>query len=119
MNKEKILYEQTIFELEKKLSQSVHELNDCKKENENFIHIASHDLQAPLRKLSTFIERLTSKYPKEEEVSSYIERIEATLQDMRSLIDDLSVLSDIQENHPAFIKCDLNKAVKEITTDLE
>src|SRR5687768_15741564 len=102
MSMEKLLYEQRIKELERELQNAVNTVSKYKKEQEEFIHIASHDLQAPLRKLSTFVERLTYKFKEVpgEEVKSYIDRIIGTVTNMRSLIDDLSALSAItEENH--------------------
>lgn len=121
MSSEKILYEERILELEKKLLQSAQALNECKKESEEFIHIASHDLQAPLRKLSTFVERLTQKSKNilGEESLNYIERIEAAVASMRSLIDGLSSISDITGSETVFIKCDLNNVMNEAINDLE
>ena len=121
MSTEKMLYEHRISELEKKLLQSINDLNNCKRENEDFIHIASHDLQAPLRKLSTFVERLTHKSNNilGEEALLYIEKINVTLAHMRSLIGDLSVLSDIAEASMDFTKCDLNEVMKDTVTDIQ
>jgi len=65
---------------------------DYKKEYAEFIEIASHDLDTPLRKLSYLVEKVTSKYKKdpEEEVQTYVKKIETCLADMRSLIDGVS-----------------------------
>lgn len=121
MNTEKLLYEERILELEKKLLPSIEALAQCQKENEEFIHIASHDLQAPLRKLSTFIERLTLKSREDlgEEALIYIEKINRTVAGMRSMIDDLSLLSDIGSADPDFIKCDLNKVMSDTINNLK
>lgn len=120
MDAEIILSQERILELEKKLLESIADLNECKKENEKFIHIASHDLQAPLRKLSTFIERLTSrsKAVLGDDALKYIEKIETTLADMRSFIDDLSALSNVADEDLEFVQCDLNKTLTEITKQL-
>jgi signal transduction histidine kinase len=66
-----------------------------KEEYGEFIDIAAHNLDAPLRKLSVLMERLTHKYSKEEETQNYVLRIRACLDDMRSLIDSLAMLSRV------------------------
>jgi light-regulated signal transduction histidine kinase (bacteriophytochrome) len=121
MSADIILYEERILALEKKLLQSINDLNDCKKENEAFIHIASHDLQAPIRKLSTFVEKLSNKSREilGEEGLSYIQRIETTLQNMRLFIDDLSALSNVADANIYFTQCDLNKEINQVITGLE
>lgn len=118
MNIEKQLYEQKILELEKKLLESNNSLAYCQQEKEEFIYIASHDLKAPLRKLSTFAERLAQKSMDvlSEEALSYLQRIEITIKGMQSLIDGLSVLSNINAEDD-FIKCDLNKLMDEVVKE--
>ena len=121
MSMEKLLYEQRIKELEKELQNAVDSVSKYKKEQEEFVHIASHDLQAPLRKLSTFVERLTYKFKdvSGEEVKSYTERILATITNMRSLIDDLSALSEISGENHNFLKCDLNELLQNVLKDIQ
>jgi light-regulated signal transduction histidine kinase (bacteriophytochrome) len=72
-------------------------LDRYKEEYAEFIDIAAHNLDAPLRKLSVLIERLTNKQDsgKEEEQQAYITRIRTALDDMRSLIDSLATLSRV------------------------
>lgn len=121
MSSETSLYEKRILELEKKLQQSIYDLNRSKKENEEFIHIASHDLQAPLRKLSSFVERLTHKSRDvlTEDMQLYLDKIESTVTAMRSLIDDLSVISGISTANVEFVKCDVNEIMKQLVRDFE
>ena len=66
-----------------------------KKEYAEFIDHAAHDLDAPLRKLTVLIERLTQKLGPEQskDVADYVQRINAQLSGMRSMVDGLSALS--------------------------
>lgn len=68
-----------------------------KKEYAEFIDLAAHDLDAPLRKMGVLVERLTQKLGAEQskEVEGYVQRINAQLSDMRSVIDSLSALSHL------------------------
>jgi signal transduction histidine kinase len=95
-------------------------LNNYKKAQEEFILIASHDLQAPLRKLSTFIERLSAKFTGlPEEAKIYTERIQSTAANMRSIINDLASLSYISEGGNDIAKCDLGILVQNVITELQ
>lgn len=60
-----------------------------------FVDIASHDLDAPLRKLNVHIETLQQKLEKGEmdAIKVYLPRIQRTIGTMRSLVDSLSTLS--------------------------
>lgn len=120
MNADNLLLGEKILELEKKLFDSSEALDRCKKENEEFILIASHDLQAPLRKLSTFVERLIHKSSETlgSDALLYIEKIQSTLATMRSLIDDLSALSEISEADFHFVQCDLKAALDGVIQNL-
>ncbi|RYF92763.1 MAG: PAS domain S-box protein [Chitinophagaceae bacterium] len=76
---------------ERNLESIVNDLNRSNKDLEEFAYIASHDLQEPLRKLSTFSERLISRHGAElgPEGKKYTERILAATDNMRILIENL------------------------------
>ncbi len=121
MNEEKLLYEKRISQLEMELQKAIYRKNQYKKEQEEFFHLASHDMQAPLRKLSTFVEKLTYKLKdvRRQEANFYIERIQSTLGVMREIIDSLSAISDTIESDPEFGKCDLNELLRNILEESE
>jgi light-regulated signal transduction histidine kinase (bacteriophytochrome) len=120
MATEKSLYDQRITDLERKLERSRNDLDRYKKERDEFIYIASHDLKAPLRKLTIFTERLREKSGEHlnEEALSYLKRIEKNVSSMQSLIDGLSELSEIETN-VHFEKHDLHKIIHEVLKESE
>ncbi|MCG2616806.1 ATP-binding protein [Terrimonas sp. NA20] len=65
------------------------------KEFEELINLASHDLDAPLRKLGVLIERLTGKIDPSGEGAAFVPRIEANIRDMRAMIDGLTKLASV------------------------
>lgn len=67
------------------------ELERNNKELSSFNHVASHDLQEPLRKIQTFISRLEDKEAANlsEKGMLYLDRIKTAASRMRLLIDDL------------------------------
>jgi len=86
------------------------ELERSNKELASFNHIASHDLQEPLRKVQTFISRIS-----EEELSAmseggreYLIKIQTAVSRMRILIDDLLWFSRTNKAEKIFEKTDLN-----------
>lgn len=75
------------------MKENQHQLADLSREYEEFIHLAAHDLDAPLRKLALLIERMKEKIGERVEGAEYIPRIESNLRDMRNMIDGLQKLA--------------------------
>lgn len=88
------------------LEQNINELNE-------FNHVASHDLQEPLRKIQTFISRLKDK--EKENLSDfgkdYLLRIEKASDRMRILINDLLQYSRTNRGDKNFTDVDLNQVL--------
>jgi PAS domain-containing protein len=89
--------------VEQDLKKHVTDLNRSNKELEEFAYVASHDLQEPLRKITTFGGRLTEKYKDvlTGEGSMYLERIGIAAENMRTLINNLLEFSRV-ERYTAF-----------------
>lgn len=105
---------------EKESKNTVESPENSEKEWSGFIDTASHDLHAPLRKVSVFIERLTAKYKtvSDEGVQEYIKRIETSLDEMRSIIDGLSNLARVSSNPVKYSSCDLGLIAREAVMNL-
>ena len=86
------------------------ELEQSNNELASFNHVASHDLQEPLRKIQTFISRFSEedKSNLSEIGKGYFIKIEEALSRMRSLIDDLLMFSRANKSEKVFEKFDLN-----------
>ena len=86
------------------------ELEQSIKELESFNRVASHDLQEPLRKIQTFISRITDndKVNLSDQGKEYVSRIELSAHKMRILIDDLLLFSRTNKAEKIFEKTDLN-----------
>ena len=108
MNTENLLNEQRILGLEKKLLAAAEALALSRQENEAFIHLAAHDLQAPLRKISTFADRAMEKYlaGKPEEAAVHMEKMLANISAMQSLVNGLGALSAAASVSLHFTDCD-------------
>ncbi|MFI5132182.1 MAG: ATP-binding protein [Chitinophagales bacterium] len=88
------------------------------KEYSDLVDLAVHDLDAPLRKLTLLVGMLTSKLLADKDLQSYGERIVGCIEDMRSLIDDLSVLAKINETEPIVSSCNLDLVVQQAINEL-
>ena len=115
-------------ELEKKVKQRTDSLNESNKELkttnlqlEEFAHVASHDLQEPLRKISIFSMRLQQNHKEElsSEVKSYLDKIEGASSRMKTLIQDLLNYSRLLQHEKMVMNTDLNETVKNIVIDFE
>jgi PAS domain S-box-containing protein len=106
---------------ERNLEKTINELNRSNKELEEFAYVASHDLQEPLRKLSTFTERLTTRYSDklDDDGKMYAERIMAATNNMRSLIENLLEFSRVAKSSAAFEQVELNDILNQSLQDNE
>ncbi len=78
-----------VKEYESMLEQKIDELNKSNRELEEFAYVASHDMQEPLRKISTFGQRLRSQFSMqlEEDGKMYLDRMLNASESMRNLIE--------------------------------
>jgi light-regulated signal transduction histidine kinase (bacteriophytochrome) len=106
---------------EHELEQKVSELDRLSKELEDSAYAASHDLQEPLRKISTLSDRLQDKFNEvlPEDGKKYIERIQVATKNARLLIDSLLEFSRITHETQSLKETDLNILLHEVKADLE
>ncbi len=101
------------------------ELEQTNSELASFNHIASHDLQQPLRKIQTYISRINDSEAGNltEAGLRYFSRIKASADHMRRLIDDLLLFSRANKAEKVFEQADLNSLLEnskqELTTIIE
>ena len=102
------------------LEEKNRELERNNRELASFNHIASHDLQEPLRKIQTFISRISDHElsSMSEKGREYFDRIETSAHRMRVLIDDLLRFSRTNKIDKPFEKTDLNLLLEQAKQDL-
>ena len=91
------------------------------KELEEFVYVASHDLQEPLRKITSFSERLKEKLPTDldPDIQMYLSRILVATKNMRNLIENLLEFSRTSRFSEPFAQIDLNETLSHVKADLE
>jgi signal transduction histidine kinase/CHASE3 domain sensor protein len=96
------------------------ELEKSNKELASFNHVASHDLQEPLRKIQTFISRVSDadKAVLSDSAKDYITKIEISAKRMRVLIDDLLLFSRTNTTKKEFIKSNLSELFENAKSEL-
>ena len=96
------------------------ELERSNQELASFNHVASHDLQEPLRKIQTFISRFSDE--DKERISdtgrSYLQKIEDSASRMRILIDDLLMFSRTNKSEKVFSNVNLNAILESSKQEL-
>ena len=107
--------------VEQDLKKHVLELNRSNKELEEFAYVASHDLQEPLRKITTFSGRLTEKFKNvvAGEGAMYLERIVIAAENMRTLINNLLEFSRVSRDTQPFETVNLSFVLHQVKNDLE
>jgi PAS domain S-box-containing protein len=113
--------EETILRYQKELEAKNTELAQNNVELTSFTHIASHDLQEPLRKIQTFCNRILDNA--DEELSStsqdYFNRILTASKRMQNLINSLLNYSRMNTRSMEYEEVDLNEVVDEVKGNLQ
>jgi PAS domain S-box-containing protein len=91
------------------------------RELQDFAYVASHDLQEPLRKITTFANLLivTAEDRLGDEDLFYVERMQNAAERMSTLINDLLLFSRVQTQGHSFKRIDLARVVTRVLDSLE
>jgi PAS domain S-box-containing protein len=110
-----------LFHIRDELEETVKKLETSNKDLEQFAYTASHDLQEPLRMISSFIQLLEKNYKDklDEDGLEYIGFVVDGAQRMRELINDLLLFSRVTTAAGKFEQLDLNKLLDEVLFNLE
>lgn len=118
-NEEKTRSEQAVHELNQTLNLRAEQLARSNEELERFAYVASHDLQEPLRMVSSFLQLLQKNYKEtlDERANKYIDFAVDGATRMRKLILDLLTYSQVSNKKEQPVAVDPNKLMEGIIVD--
>lgn len=116
-NKEK---EKLIEKKNQELEKLILELKNSNSELEQYVYLASHDLQEPLRNITNYINLLETRLKNglDVETSQFMDRIKKFAEKMKILIQSIILFSQIGEKR-ILEKVDCNKLINQILTEME
>lgn len=106
---------------EEQLVSKAMELERSNSELEHFAYIASHDLQEPLRAISSYLQLIERKSYFEffdEKGKDYFKRVIRGAKRMQDMINDLLEYSRVISNRDLFSMCDCNEITNEAINNL-
>jgi light-regulated signal transduction histidine kinase (bacteriophytochrome) len=106
--------------LEERVRERTRDLERTNQELEQFAHVASHDLQEPLRKVRTFagmLENYQSLSPSQ--MGDYLKKISTAAQRMSTLIANLLNFSKLSDKAAEYEQVDLNKVFDDVCRDFD
>ncbi|HET7818306.1 MAG TPA: PAS domain S-box protein, partial [Bacteroidia bacterium] len=103
------------------IKQQAQELIRSNTDLEQFAYVASHDLQEPLRMVSSFLQLLEKRLEKhiDKDSKEYIDFAIDGANRMKSMIEDLLSYSRIISGKPKLEKTDLNKILQNVKDNLK
>jgi len=103
-------------QLHQDLEKRAMELAGSNAELERFAYIASHDLQEPLRMVSSFLQLLQKKYQGQldDKANQYIHYAVDGAERMKTLILDLLEYSRVGSGKAGFVPVDMNGVIREV-----
>jgi PAS domain S-box-containing protein len=116
----RIVSEKKIIQLNDRLKANIEMLESANNDLSKFTHIASHDLQEPLRKIMTYSAMLIRDYYDiiHPEQQSYINSIQNASKRMKDLINKIDDYSDIVDRDLLFDQTNIRLIIDEILSNL-
>ncbi len=103
------------------LDRNRQELEIRNKELKDFAHIASHDLQEPLRMVGSFVQLLEKKYitQLDEKAKVYMQHVTSGVSRMQNLIRDLLIISRLQRSEQIRINTELEDIICDVMQNIK
>jgi len=107
-----------IKEQQRQLEAAAFELKRSNMELERFASLASHDLQEPLRTMSTYLQWIEKRNELDEESRQYFKFVIDSSKRLSELIKDLLAFSRVGANRSSFEKFEVRRTVDEALVNL-
>lgn len=109
------------LKLEQDLLRRSQQLEESNRELEQFAYVASHDLQEPLRKVSSFAQLFAKKYSDrlDQTGQTYIDFMVDGASRMQTLVDDLLHYSRLTRGDRTRYEVDMNRVMLGVLADLQ
>lgn len=103
------------------LEEKIRQLDKSNTNLQEFVYVASHDLQEPVRKIATFAGRIGARFGGQigEEGNMYLSRLEKAVNNMQFLLDDLLNFSRLSFNDRPFEKIALSDTLATALGELD
>jgi PAS domain S-box-containing protein len=112
--------EELVGERTRELAEANRNLERSNAELSQFAHVASHDLQEPIRKINIYSQLLENRLGTiDPTAKSYLDRIGIAGDRMRLLVRDILAYSEVSESAPAFERVDLNRVMHGVLQEFE
>ncbi|MES2681570.1 MAG: ATP-binding protein [Bacteroidota bacterium] len=114
-------HESEIYLYQKELELKIKELDHMNRDLEQFVHIISHDIKEPLRKIISYGERLKKDLTgglNESSIKNLNIICDATVR-LNLLVDDLVQYSFSSRDKSGFKELDLTEIIKQVLNDIE
>lgn len=107
--------------LEEELKETVERLGRSNDRLRQFAYAASHDLQEPLRMISSYLQLLENQYGDDLDTDAreYMDFAVDGADRMREMIDDLLAYSRIDQSDPEFEQVDCDAVLERVVSDLQ
>ncbi len=108
-------------EREAELERAIDQLQQSNNRLQQFAYAASHDLQEPLRMISTYLQLLENRYKDEldEDAKDFIDFAVGGADRMREMVDDLLAFSRIEQSDGEFEPVEGDAIIDWVTDDLQ
>ncbi|MEI6950557.1 PAS domain S-box protein [Paraflavisolibacter sp. H34] len=117
------IHDQKTFseQLERMVAERTKELHRSNEELQQFVHVSSHDLKEPVRKIKTFVNRIEEAFHEElgETGRFYLSRVQTAANRIFAMIDGVLTYSTISAWEEIYEPVDLNEVIKSVEFDLE
>ena len=107
--------------MEKEFKETLNKLRATNNELEQFAYVASHDLQEPLRTITSFLQLLQMRYGNklDDDADEFIEFAVEGAARMHELINDLLTYSRFNKRIEDFVEVDMNRSIRKVKINLE